>query len=221
MRFGKTLIATLLVATTFATPSFAAAVEADQQTPGAVSVEHGKQVAKPISSAQASKIESAVENGALKLHTNASNLFFDGAKASTNSKGETLVMVPIKNEGMEYSNLSVVFSHKGDIAEYTEWHFVEKTQTSGHVTAWKDGEKVKDEVVSAPEGVTGAPRSIGDAVSELNRCLSSAGIPSWIVAAATAVCSLASAPGIIACLTAAGVGGATAGYCVASAWHKM
>lgn len=221
MHFRKSIVATALVATTVATPSFATAVEPGQQPTGVVSVEDGKQVAKPITTNQESKIKSAVENGELKLHTDSSNLSFDGAKTSTNSKGDTLVMVPIKNEGMEYSNLSVVFSQNGDIADYSESHFVERTETAGHVTAWKSGEKVKDQEVSAPEGGTTAPRSIGDAVSELNRCLSAAGIPAWIVAAATAVCSFGSLPGYIACLTAAGVGGGTAGYCGASAWDKL
>ncbi|KAB3523099.1 hypothetical protein GC425_02825 [Corynebacterium sp. zg254] len=221
MRFRKTFIATALVATTITTPSFATAIEADQQSNSTISIEDGKQVAKPISPEQRSTIKSAVNNGDLKVQTDNSNLYYDGAKASVNSKGDTLVMIPIKNEGMEYSNLSVILSSSGDIANYSESHFIEKTQTSGHVTAWNNGNKVKDQEVSAPQDATTAARSVGDAVSELNRCLSAAGIPAWVVAAATAVCSFGSLPGYIACLTAAGVGGGTAGYCGASAWHKL
>ena len=215
------MIATALVATALATPSFTAAFEVDHRSADAVSVEDGKKVAKPISSDQESRIKSAIANDELKLHTDLSNLFFDGAIAATNSLGDTLAMVPLKNEGLEYSNLSIVFSHNGDIIDYSESHFVEKTQTSGHVTAWKNGDKVRDQQVSVPEGEVIEPQSVGDAVRELNRCLSAAGIPAWVVAAATAVCSFGSLPGYIACLVAAGVGGGTAGYCGAAAWSKL
>ncbi|HJD69113.1 MAG TPA: hypothetical protein K8V54_05170 [Corynebacterium kroppenstedtii] len=218
MQFNKIIIAATLAVTAAASPAIAAADEVNDH---GVSVENGKQIAKPLSSAQSAKISEAITRGELTLHTDPSNLSLPEAKAATNSNGETLVIVPIRNEGTEYSNLSVVFSESGNIAGYSEAHFFEKTATSGHVTAWSNGDKVEDEDVSASQSEAISPRSAGDAISELNRCLSAAGIPAWVVAAATAVCSFGSLPGYIACLTAAGVGGGTAGYCGASAWDKL
>ncbi|WP_146743796.1 hypothetical protein [Corynebacterium heidelbergense] len=204
--------------TTALSPLLAFASEVPAST---ISLEDGKHVAKPISAQHTDSIKASIRGGPLSLHTNPSNLSFADAKSSTNSKGETLVMIPIINEGIEYSNISVVFSNQGDIAGYNESHFVEKPSTSGHVTSWSNGKKIQDKDVSAPQGGITSPRSVGDAISELNRCLSAAGIPAWIVAAATAVRSYGSLPGYIACLTAAGVGGGTAGYCGASAWDKL
>lgn len=217
----SSIIAATLVAAAAATSTATADTESNHQGRNVISVESGKKSAKPISSDQRQAIKSAVKSGVIELHTESRNLSFDERMTSTNSKGEVLVMVPIENEGMEYSNLTAVLSTEGDITGYSESHFSEKSETSGHITAWDGGKKVKDEDVSAPEGGVVAPRSIGDAVSELNRCLSAAGIPAWVVAAATAVCSFGSLPGYIACLTAAGVGGGTAGYCGAAAWDKL
>lgn len=141
----------------------------------------------------------------------------DEAKTAVNDSGETLVIVALQDVGLEYSNLTVVLNEVGQIAGYSEAHF-DGDEDSGHVTAWLNGEKVRDDDVVSNGGTD---RSVGDAVSELNRCLSDAGIPAWIIAAATAVCSFGSLPGYIACLTAVGVGGGTAGYCVGSAWNKL
>lgn len=133
----------------------------------------------------------------------------------------TMVMVPIKNEGTQYSNLTLILDGQDKVLSYGEAHFAEKSRISGHVTSWTDGKKTIDRDVYAPTNEGVETQGIGDAISELNRCLSAAGIPAWIVAAATAVCSFGSIPGYIACLTAAGVGGGTAGYCGAAAWSKL
>lgn len=184
-------------------------------------MEAGKQAAEPISPDQVSEVKAAIDGGDLKLHTDTSNLSFDRAIVSTNSKGETLAMVPIKNEGMDIGNFSVVFSNSGDIVDYSETHFVEKTKTSGHITNWRDGKLALDQDAYALESDGTADRSVQDALAELNRCLSSAGIPAWVFGVASIACSFGSLPGYIACLTAAGAAGGTAGYCGAGAWSKL
>lgn len=64
-------------------------------------------------------------------------------------------------------------------------------------------------------------RGFKDALHELNSCLASAGIPAWVVAAATAAGSVGSWPGLAAYMLASGVAGGTVGFCLAKAKQKL
>lgn len=154
---------------------------------------------------------------AVTVHTDAKNLQWD--KASVGVLGaNTIVTVPLANEGSQWSNLTAVYNSAGDLQTFSEGHFTEHSATSGHALIYSDGAKVTDKDVTASNVST---RSIGDAIGELNNCLSAAGIPAWVVAAATAACSTTGWVGIAACYTAAGVGGGTVGYCVGKASKKL
>lgn len=156
-------------------------------------------------------------NDTIKVHTDVKNLQWD--KASVGVLGaNTVVTVPLANEGSQWSNLTAVYDTAGQLQTFSEGHFTEHNATSGHALIYSDGAKVTDKDVTASNVST---RSIGDAIGELNNCLSAAGIPAWVVAAATAACSTTGWVGIAACYTAAGVGGGTVGYCVGKAAKKL
>ena len=221
MKMWKILGAALLstAVTLTSTPSATA-----QEVAGAITVEEGKQVAKPLEGDQKAVVEKAIKTEEISLGTKTSNLALDRAVTAENRNGEVLVMIPITNEGSEYSNLTLMLDSTGQSVEsYKEAHFFEETENSGRAVIWDNGKKIKDERVEATASDVDdyTTEGVGDAISELNRCLAAAGIPAWIIAAAGFVCSFASLPGFIACLIAAGVGGGTAGYCGIAAWSKL
>ena len=154
----------------------------------------------------------------ITVHTDTQNLEWD--KASVGVLGEnTIVTVPLANEGTQWSNLTAVYNPNGDLQTFSEGHFTAHTASSGHAVIYSNGTKVTDKDVAAPDVAVAV--GVGDAISELNSCLSAAGIPAWVVAAATAACSTTGWVGIAACYTAAGVGGGTVGYCVGKASQKL
>lgn len=223
MGFNKTLTAVLLSSALVFPTAVSPAAMANAQ-PTAVTVQDGAEQAKELTAEQRAAIDSTISDGDISLNTDSNNLAIDEAIAAEDSENQTLVMIPIKNEGTEYSNLSIVLDGEQELLSYSEAHFVEKDSSSGHVTAWVDGKKTIDRVVDSSEATNDdgvQPQGLNEAFGELNRCLASAGIPAWIIAAATTVCSFGSVPGIIACMTALGVGGGTAGYCGAAAWDKL
>lgn len=111
--------------------------------------------------------------------------------------------------------------NEGEVRDYTESHFYPISDTSGRVAIYQNGELASGEVHQAEKKTT-STRGIRDAVGELNRCLSAAGIPTWIVAGASAACSAVGGwLGILSCYAAAGVASATVGYCAGSAARKL
>lgn len=112
---------------------------------------------------------------------------------------------------------------EGQVQDYTEGHFKEISSTSGRVTVYQNGKLASDRISEAKEDpIPVTTYGIKDAIGELNSCLSAAGIPAWVVAAATAACSAAGGwAGILACYTAAGVAGGTVGYCSGKAAKKL
>ncbi|WP_315186713.1 hypothetical protein [Corynebacterium durum] len=227
MKIGKKISATVVaVSLMIGANSVANAQEQSAvKNPSAVTVEDGKQATKPLSQEKKSVVDKAIDSGSVKVATEKKNLAVDKAITAENKEGQTLVMIPIINVGSKYSNLTLVLDTSSKKVEaYKEAHFFEESATAGRAVIWEDGKQIKDERVEATKEdleKANAEEGIGDAISELNRCLSEAGIPAWIIAAAGFACSLASLPGYIACLVAAGVGGGTAGYCGASAWSKL
>lgn len=112
--------------------------------------------------------------------------------------------------GDDYDNISAQVTEAFDIVSYTEAHFTElPEQNGGHALIYQDGELLVDDFFS--NAVSTA------SWSELNSCLSSAGIAAWLVAAAMVACS-ASGPGLVVCLIGAGIGAGTVGYCVRKAF---
>lgn len=174
----------------------------------------------PTGSRDTEAISVAISSGAIALQVDSDEVDFAASTSTVNEAGETLVMLPLRNIGSEYSNVLVALDESGQILNYAESHFTSYDEKSGHAKIWQDGELTVDGDFS-DEDAPLQTRGVGDAISALNDCLSAAGIPAWVVAAATAVCSFGSLPGYIACLTAAGVGGGTAGYCAAAAWDAL
>lgn len=223
MHLNKTVTAVLAASALVFPTAIAPSALAETQPPS-ITVEEGRESAKELAPEQREAIDSALARGDISVNTDVENLAVGEAIVAENAENQNLVMIPIKNEGTEYSNLTLVLDENQRILSYSEAHFVEEDSTSGHVTSWTDGEKTLDRTVDASEvpaegdpGTEGVP----EAIDRLNDCLSAAGIPAWVVAAATAVCSFGSLPGYIACLTAAGVGGGTAGYCAGEAWEEL
>lgn len=166
-----------------------------------------------------SEVKEGVEkDGGIKVHTGKENLNWDRASA-IGIDDIYVVTVPLDNEGTQWSNLTVTFDSEGKISGYTEGHFTELSETSGKVTVYNDGQLITDKVsVAQPDPIQVTTFSIGDAVRELNSCLSAAGIPAWIVAGASAACTAVGGwAGILACYAAAGVAGGTVGYCAGKA----
>lgn len=161
-------------------------------------------------------------DGAIKLNTAPDNLNWENASA-LEIEGTTVVTVPLKNEGTQWSNLTVTMDPEGQVQDYTEGHFKEISSTSGRVTVYQNGKLASDRISEAKEDpIPVTTYGIKDAISELNSCLSAAGIPAWVVAGATAACSAAGGwAGILACYTAAGVAGGTVGYCSGKAAKKL
>lgn len=207
----------------FLTAAVQPAASAQQIQP--ITVENGQAVSRDLTADEQSVIQDSIAEGSLEVFTDESNIDFDAAIVADNEAGEAFVMLPIANEGMEYSNLTVVLNNEQEIASYNETHFFEQSENSGRVIVWQEGEQIRDEVVVDESNVedlpVASPAGIGDALSALNDCLSAAGIPAWVITAATAFCSFGSLPAYIACLVAAGVGGGTAGYCAAAAWDAL
>lgn len=166
---------------------------------------------RPLDSSGAESLKRFVEGDQVKLHTAQENLDWENAHTIDLDVEHSAVNIPIKNVGIELSNLTIALdSHKNPIA-YAETHLFEQSAESGRLVSWENGVAKTDQTFNASSIVP--MRGIGEMVSRLSNCLSSHGIAPWIVTAATAVCSFGSIPGLAACLTAIGVGGGTVGWC--------
>ena len=219
MSTWKTVLSsTLLVALTFTGVATVAPATAAETSHTQTAESSYQQLGGEQATGHLNTLKSQVTaQGAVTVHTDAKNLQWD--KASVGVLGaNTIVTVPLANEGSQWSNLTAVYNSSGDLQTFSEGHFTAHSATSGHALIYSDGVKVTDKDVTANNVST---RSIGDAIGELNNCLSAAGIPAWVVAAATAACSTTGWVGIAACYTAAGVGGGTVGYCVGKASAKL
>lgn len=168
---------------------------------------------------QAKAVSDAITSGRVDTKASKDLIDIDNTLVTPIPGEGTLSYTPLAIAGAEYSNITILFDSEGEVTHYTESHLRELSENSGGVKSWANGNLVQDRVVTAPEDAFAdiSPQDLGSAWAELNRCLSSAGIPAWIVAAAGVVCSLGSVPGIVACLTTLGVGAGTAGWCGASA----
>ena len=181
----------------------------------AVSTDEGHQLVDKVK-------QQSSPDGKIALNTDPKNLNWTGASAY-DVEGTLVVTVPLKNEGTQWSNLTVALNQDQEIENYTEAHFYELSDTSGRVTVYQDGELTTDRVSEAKEEpVRVTTFGLRDAVGELNSCLSAAGIPAWVVAGATAACSAFGGwAGLLACYTASGVAGGTVGYCAGKAAKKL
>lgn len=129
--------------------------------------------------------------------------------------GSVYVSYQLIGEGVYASNLGAFVAPDGTVAQRTELA-IQGDDTSGTVRMWVDGEKTLDRVVTNPDSGLITPQF---SWSKFNRCLSSAGIPGYVITALTiacaAVCVGTVGVGCVACIAAAaGIFGGTVGYCL-------
>lgn len=175
--------------------------------------------APPTSAAAMQTITDSIESGAVKVNADLAALDF-AHTTQTVTDGALRVTIPVATGGTPFSSLQFVVDRDNEVTDYSEVHFTANTPDSGHVTTWS-----KDQVVLDQDFTTASDRAIkrgiGDAISELNACLSSAGIPAWVITAALVACRPVIGPGLAACLIAGGVGSATAAYCQGRAVSRL
>ena len=168
-------------------------------------------------------IKNDISSGKITLNTDANNLDWANIEV-IEQEGKIASVIPILNDGDSWSNLAIYFSSDRTIESYIESHFTTLNTSSGHVKIYSNGVAITDSVFTNDDLKQNSTsfRGIPDAVNELQKCLSEAGIPAWVVAGASAACSLGGGwAGITACYTAAIVGGGTVGYCVGKAGQKL
>ncbi|MFI6165903.1 hypothetical protein ACIBCN_03865 [Nocardia sp. NPDC051052] len=175
--------------------------------------------APPTSAAAMQTITDAIESGSVKVNADLAALDFPHM-TQTAARGELRVTVRVATGGTPFSNLQLVVNRDNEVTDYSEVHVTEYTPDSGHVTTWSKDRVVLDQDFAAAAD-RAIKRGIGDAISELNSCLSSAGIPAWLITAVMLTCRVAVGPGLAACLIAGGVGEATAAYCQGRAISKL
>jgi hypothetical protein len=172
--------------------------------------------------AQARKhIRKVLRTGALSLHASGRSVGL-GAVTAAHVEDNVVVSIPLRDLG-ERSNVTVLFDRNWNMTSFTEAHLREIDASSGHATIWSDGNLIVDRVVNADEiaphsGETGTMRHKSSYWSALNSCLSSAGIASWLVAAALVACGATGPVGAVICLIGAGIGVGTASFCARWAW---
>lgn len=191
----------LIPSATFASPRDTAATLLNDTSSVTVSGRH---------SSLTTQLRDAVRDNlaSLELHTDVANLDMRHP-AHFSYEGYHFVTIPILNEGMTQSNLTVTFDSSMAMTSYTEAHFVELSRNSGRVTVWNDGVLTNDKV-SRSDGPAIQPLGFW---SDFNSCLASAGIPAWLIAGLGFLCS-ATGPGFAACVIAAGIGSGTVGFCL-------
>lgn len=214
----RSILAILLAVSTVAASTTVSATE----NPLLVTSPTGfNEVKTPYGQERVSDARSLVsDSNSLNLHVPQSDIDWDKS-AVTSIDGQSLVSVPLKNSESEWSNISFHFDEDAQLVGYAEAHFTPLSNTSGKAEVYQDGKIVINDIFEAEDnGMTFY--GIKDAIGELNSCLSAAGIPAWIVAAASVACSAAGGwAGIIACYTAAGIFGGTVGYCAGKAAQQL
>lgn len=169
-------------------------------------------------------IKAAISDGRIVLHVAETDLDFGAASETDAGLGNTAVTIPVdRGPSSEHSNLTVLFNQSRGITGYVEAHFDSHSDFAGHMMLWHDGQLVENRSITLSPASDIAfndentPLGFNEAYHALNTCLADAGVPAWIIAAAGFVCTLATIPGVIACLVASGVGGYTAGKCARAA----
>ncbi|WP_280403412.1 hypothetical protein [Nocardia brasiliensis] len=173
----------------------------------------------PASQSAGEALVSSIESGAIAIHTDVRNLDFDKMTSIPNN-GTRVIEIPISYIGSRYSNIRAVVNNRNRVIDYAEAHFTERSPDHGHAAVWSNGKPVLDRDLFA-SGDRIVRRGVGDALTELNACLSSAGIPAWLIAGVMAACRTVIGPGLAACLIAGGVGAATAAFCQGRAISKL
>lgn len=142
------------------------------------------------------------------------------AQAWKLADGGWFVSAPATGDGIYMATVSATLTPEKKVIQSGEAVFTGDAK-GGHATIWVDGEKVvDDEFANTPENDQVIIPMIN--WGKLNDCLSSAGIPSWVIAALSAGCGVAcgatAGAGCVACMVGLGlVGGATIGYCLEEA----
>ncbi|MFD6158237.1 hypothetical protein ACFWF7_34640 [Nocardia sp. NPDC060256] len=175
--------------------------------------------APPTSAAAIRTVTDSIESGSVKVNADLSALDFT-RMTQTAANGELRVTIPVATGGTPFSNLQLVVNRDNEVTDYSEVHVTEYTPDAGHVTTWSKDQVVLDQDFTAATD-RAIKRGIGDAVRELNSCLSGAGIPAWLLTAVMTACRFAIGPGLAACLIGGGIGEATAAYCQGRALSKL
>lgn len=111
--------------------------------------------AQKVTTAEGKKLVDEVKkqaspDGAIKLNTAPDNLNWENASA-LEIEDTTVITVPLKNEGTQWSNLTVTMNPEGQIQDYSEGHFKEISSTSGRVTVYQNGKLASDRISEAKE----------------------------------------------------------------------
>ncbi len=175
--------------------------------------------APPASETASQALVSSIRSGSIDIHTDVRNLDFENM-TSTPGNGARVIEIPITHSGSTYSSLRAVMDNRNNVTDYTESHFTQYSPVHGHASVWSNGRTVLDRDLFAV-GDKILKRGVGEAVNELNSCLSSAGIPAWLIAGVIVACRTVIGPGLAACLIAGGVGAATAAFCQGRAVSKL
>lgn len=131
----------------------------------------------------------------------------------------TIISIPI-TKLHPGSNVSIALKG-GSIQQVVESHFSTVSAGSGLARVWRDGRVIVDGLfsVSSPSGRGvyldgGSGRTQGFSLDKVNRCLSNAGVPAWLVAAAGFACGIPEPATKIICIIGLGIGAGTLSFCV-------
>lgn len=165
-------------------------------------------------------IISAVNSGEVELSQEVSPTLLRGAEVVRVADGPVIARVALDDE---FSNLTLQLNGTSSVAHYAETHVTAIDDESGHVRALQDGVVTVDRIFhnsDAPgadvEEASGEFSTMDHKLGfwrALNRCLSNAGLPAWLVAFAMMACG-SNPVGAVICLIGAGIGVGTAYFCV-------
>lgn len=136
--------------------------------------------------------------------------------------GQTYVSYNLKDENIIYSTVGAIVSGKGKVISTAEVVFTPESEHSGAMDLYLDGKRQIDNASSDDYTASDRVETQAGFWSKLNKCLSAAGVASWVLAsigtACSAACVATAGAACIACVAAAsGVLGGTAGYCIKKA----
>ena len=103
-------------------------------------------------------------------------------------RGMQVVTVPLTGNVLDGAS-KVVFMHQGGRTSVVEMAAVAVDLATFHLVVWQDGARVQNADITNPEIVAGQDPVQVFSWSELNRCLSNAGIAWWILSSIAVVCA--------------------------------
>ena len=147
-----------------------------------------------------------------------------GQAVAVEGDTETVYRLPLAGE-FEYTNYILVRTSNDDIDSVAETQITKSGENDARLQIWIDGKPEFDDVVRESDAAY-QTRSVGDAWSAFNSCLSNAGVPWAVVTGLSLACgflgTFTAGVGAPACLIAAAGGyAATVSFCYGRALKAL